>query len=120
MITGIGSNASQYVNISGGSGTSSVGYINATAQSAGMMRFNASTNQVEVYDGTGWRTMGSFASVDLTQRTLDIFRWAEQRMADDQRLQELIKDNPTVADAFNAYKDAQDKLQVVVSLVQNP
>lgn len=83
-----------------------------------MVRYNMASNNLEVYDGTIWHSITSHASVDLSQHTINILRWAEDTMKKDQEIQKMIQANPTVADAYNAYKDAADKLQVVVSLTK--
>lgn len=115
MITNITTNnAYPYLTVNAGVGP----YISPGAQSAGMMRFNTSSNQIEVYDGASWRQISGTATIDLTQHTLEIFRWAEKRMEEDQRIQQLIRENPAVADAFQNYQDAADKLKVVVALTQ--
>ena len=93
-------------------------YISPGAQSAGMMRFNTSSNQYEVYDGVSWKMISSTASVDFTQRTIDVLQWAEKKMLEDQKIKELVSQNPTVADAYVAYQQAAEKLQIAMALTQ--
>ena len=92
-------------------------YVNMSQPSAGMVRFN--NNRFEVYDGAGWQiiTMNS-AHMDVSNKTREILRWAEAKMNQEREIMRLVESNPTVADAYQTYQDAADRLAVVMTLVK--
>ena len=103
--------------------TPSQPYINSYAGnlSVGNVRFNTSTQCLETYDGNNWVAihgphMG--ASVGLTARAQAILVHAEKQMMQDEKFNRLAKDNVTIADALAAYREAAEKLQVVISLCE--
>mgnify|MGYP003334389745 FL=1 len=99
-------------------GTVTYPYVNMNQTSAGLVRYNGNIQNLEIYDGSSWVTMySSAANVTLDYDVQTILNWARQKMQEDQRLQELAKSNPTVADAIAAVKSAEEKLQVVAALV---
>ena len=62
-------------------------YISPGAQSAGMTRYNTSTQNMEVYDGNAWLTMSSTPSISLDISTMEVLSearkqiWAEKKNA---------------------------------------
>ena len=104
MIKGI--NGSNYVSVSGGQ--MNLPYINGTALSAGQMRFNPSTQNLEVYDGTTWLIISSsYANVDLPDWVKATLDWAHQRMMDDQKMDHLCEKYPGLdkaRDNFELFK----------------
>ena len=94
-------------------------YISPGSQSAGMLRYNASSSNVEVYDGVTWLTLSSGPTqVSLDGPTQEAVQWVRRRMEDEKRLAELAKKHPVVADALAAVAQAQEQLDVVTTLVQ--
>ena len=102
------------INIIGtGSGTP---WVDMSRPSAGMVRFN---NVFEVYDGSNWiQLRGSYPSVELDASAQAAIRWANAKMAEEQRLDDLAKNNPTLQDALDALKRAQEQVRIVAALVQ--
>ena len=110
-------NASVGLAVAGGS--MSYPYIDMTRPSAGMVRYNGSSQNFEIYDGGTWMTMYStVATVSMDYEVQTILNWARDKMAEDLRLKELAKTHPTVADAMAAVKMAEEKLQAVVALTR--
>lgn len=100
-------------------GSTSQPYVNMNNASAGMVRYNANTQNFEVYDGSSWMTMYStVATVTLDYDVQTILNWAKQKMQEEQKIAELAQKNPTVADAVAAVKTAEEKLQAVVALTR--
>ncbi len=103
MIKGINSN-SQYVNVTGGY-SSNMPYINASALSAGSLRYNPGSMNMEVYDGNSWMPINSnFATVDLPDWVKATLDWAHQRMLDDQKLDHLCEKYPGLSNARNNFE----------------
>ena len=99
-------------------GSQSYPYINMNNASAGMVRYNGNTHNFEVYDGNTWMVMYmAAATVTLDYDVQNILNWAKDKMLEDQRIKDLAKINPTVADALAAVEVAKEKLQVAATLV---
>ena len=93
-------------------------YINMGNTSAGMVRYN--NNQFEVYDGNMWHNIGGNgqAMVTMTSNAVSAIMWAENKMYDELRLKRLAEKHPAVADAVAQLQQAEDRLQVVATLVE--
>jgi hypothetical protein len=98
-----------------GSGTGAP-WIDMNRPSAGLIRFN---NGFEVYNGSDWiRMAGAYPTVELDLGAQAAIRWANEKIAEEERLKELAAKNPTVADAVEAVKRANEQLKIVAALVQ--
>jgi hypothetical protein len=90
-------------------------YIDMTRPSAGMVRYNS--NNFEVYDGNAWMIIPSGdAQVTLDGVTLESLQWVRRKMTEEKRLEELAKTHPSVADAIDAVRLAEQQLQTVAAL----
>ena len=107
IMNGVGINVSN--------GIHSTLYINMTRTSAGMVRYNG--NNFEVYDGNSWMIIPSGdAQVTLDGVTLESLQWVRRKMTEEKRLEELAKSHPSVADAIDAVRLAEQQLQTVAAL----
>lgn len=61
---------------------------------------------------------GENASISLSSEGEAIIAWARTKMMEEQRLERLAKENPSVADAVQAVKLAEEQLKMVVALVK--
>lgn len=61
---------------------------------------------------------GESANIGLTSETESVLTWARTKMIEEQRITELAKSNPTIADAVGALKQAEEQLKIVVALVK--
>lgn len=113
MIKNLNANG-RYIQVSGGGSP----YVNSNNNMAGNVRWNMSSQNLEVYDGNSWISIGRDIHLDVSPDVYRILDWAEKRMHEDQRIQDLVKKNPTVADAYSTYKDAADRLKVVMELTR--
>ena len=85
----------------------------------GQMRYNGSNQSMEVYDGTTWLTMSpTYTTVELSGEVQSIIHWARMKMAEEERLKELAVKHPTVADALEAVKRAEEQVCIVAALVE--
>ena len=115
MIKGL--TAGYGIHIGGNTGYSAP-YIDSTRPSAGMVRYL--NNNFEIYDGNSWMTMqSSYPQVELSGQVQAVIIWAEKKMAEEYRLAELAAKHPTVADAIEAVKKAEEQVRVVAALVDN-
>ena len=91
-------------------------YIDATRPSAGMVRYL--NNNLEIYDGSNWMTIqSSHPQVELSGEVQSILAWARGKMAEEARVKELADKHPTVADALEAVKQAEEQVKIVAALV---
>jgi hypothetical protein len=100
----------------GGSNGHSTPYIDSTRPSAGMVRYI--NNNLEIYDGSNWMMMqSSYPQVELSGHVQAVIQWAEKKMAEEARLKDLAAKHPTVADAIEAVKQAEEQVRIVAALV---
>lgn len=108
MIKSIG--GGEYIMVQGGSTTSN-SLLHSNVQNelrvTGTIRYNATTVQLEVYDGHDWRTFNtSHAAVDLTAHAKEILGWAEYKMHQERKLKELMERHPGL-------QELHDKLEIM-------
>jgi len=85
----------------------------------GQVRYNGSSQHMEVYDGTSWLIMtGTYPTIELSGEVQTIIDWARTKMSDEARLTELAAKHPIVADAMAAVDQAQEQVRIVVALVE--
>lgn len=75
-----------------------------TGQSAGEVRYNTATQQMEVYDGTIWISITQTATVGLTMPAEEAIRWAQTKMAEEADLKERIEKHPGLKDAYEKFQ----------------
>lgn len=116
MIKGIAASG-PFIDIIGG--VPSVNYINNFngAQGVGNMRFNTSTQNMEVWDGSNWITLqSSHASVQLNNEAVRILEWARKAMIKDMELEKLAKENNAVDAALKNLRRAEEQLTTTIIL----
>lgn len=114
MIKGITS-SSPFLVVSNGSPMAP--YISPGAQSAGMMRYNTSSSNIEVYDGIAWKQMdGSYTTVDLSPEAQDLLQWARTQRQLDLNRKTLIENNPALKKAYEAIKRAEDNFDLLATI----
>ena len=83
----------------------------------GQVRYNGSSQNFEVYDGASWLIMGSaYPTVELAPHVQAAVDWVRIKMAEESRLKELAAKHPTVADALEAVKKAEEQVQIAAAL----
>lgn len=81
------------------------------------MRYNGSSQNIEVFDGNSWLIMNSsYPTVELSPHVQAVVAWAQTKMAEESRLRELAAKHPTVADALEAVKRAEEQVQIAAAL----
>jgi hypothetical protein len=100
-----GGNASTYVN----------GY--SGAQGVGNMRYNTSSQNMEVFDGNSWITIAmDHIIVGLTSDTESLLDWVRSKQRQEIELLELASKNKAVQIALENVKKAQDQLTITAHL----
>ena len=84
----------------------------------GQLRYNGSSQNMEVYDGNSWIAMASaWPTVELAPHVQAVVNWAQCKMAEETRLQQLAEKHPTVADALEAVKKVEEQVCIVAAQV---
>lgn len=113
MIKGITS-TSKYL-ITGGS--PGLPYISPGAVGAGMLRFNANTQNIEVNDGHSWQMMaGGFSTVNMSTEAESLLDWIKSKQRQEIELLELASQNQAVLTALENVKKAQEQLTIIAHL----
>jgi len=96
-------------------------FYNSTSSNntlVGQVRYNGSSQNMEVYDGIAWITIASsYPTVELNGEVQAILAWARKKIADEARVQELAAKHPSVADALEAVRQAKEQVRIVAALV---
>jgi hypothetical protein len=109
MIKGINSSG-RYVTVSGGQ-PSGV-YISPGAQGAGMIRWNSTSNCMEVNDGNSWIMMpANYATVELNSEAESLLDWARKKRDEESCIKALAEKHPGI-------RDLQERLDMMLALVK--
>lgn len=121
MIKGISSGSGIQVSGIYGNWPSFYNNVNSNGNTlVGQVRYNGSSQNLEVYDGSSWLTMSSsYPTIELSPEVQSILNWARMKMAEESRIQALAAKHPIVADALEAVKRAEEQVRVVAALVDN-
>ena len=96
-------------------------YNNSAANNntlVGQVRYNGSSQCMEVYDGMTWLTLGaSYPSIELAPHVQAVLAWAQKKMAEEAQLKELAQQNPSLKDALDALHRAEEQVKIVAALV---
>ena len=106
----------RYVTVSGGtSGTYVNGY--SGAQGVGNMRFNTSTQNMEVFDGSSWITLNmDYASVGLNGDAESLLDWAREKRNEEMKWYSLASSNEAVRIALEQLEQAKTRLELTAIL----
>jgi len=106
-ITVSGSGASTYVN----------GY--SGAQGVGNMRFNTSTQNMEVFDGNSWVMLSmDYTSVGLNNEAESLLDWARKKRDEELAWQSLANDCEAVKIALTNLEKAKQQLDITAKLAR--
>lgn len=92
-----------------------------SGMNVGQVRFNTSTQSLEAYDGNMWvmiASNGMNATVSLSHRAQEILAHAEKQMMQDKKFAAMAEKHPAIADALDTFREAAERLQVVVALCE--
>ena len=108
----------RYVQVSGGTAST---YVNgySGAQGIGNMRYNTSSQRMEVFDGSSWvmLNMGS-ASVGLSPEAESLLDWARDKRNEELMWQSLAKENKAVKIALDNLEQARQQLDITAKLAR--
>jgi len=114
MIKGLTA-SSPYINVQGGQPGSIYVNLSSVNPATGTVRVNG--QDLEVFDGNGWqRFAANYADVSLNQEAVRALDWVREKMEQETRIRELAAKNPVVADALRRFEEAQEQLEMVLTL----
>lgn len=75
-------------------------------------------NAIEVSTGYSWQPVSGPATISVSSEFTQIMEWARTEMQRTNRIKQMAAESVTVADALAAYELAAEKLQVIITLVE--
>ena len=109
----------RYVQVSGGSTST---YINnySGSQGVGNMRYNTSSQRMEVFDGNNWMqlNMGS-VSVGLHHEAEQAIDWALKKIKQEKEWYELASNSEAVRIALDQLEQARERLELTAILARD-
>jgi hypothetical protein len=109
----------KYLTVSGGSGST---YVNnfSGAHGVGNMRYNTSSQNIEIYDGNNWVPMQSgYTTVTMTPEAESLLDWAKQKRNEEFESEALAKSNPTIADLLAQKNKIDEQINIVKTLIKS-
>ena len=109
----------RYITVSGGNSST---YVNgySGAQGVGNMRFNTSTQNMEVFDGNSWMTLNmDYASVGLNGEAESLLDWARKKRDEELAWESLAKENQAVKIALDNLEQARRQLDITTKLARD-
>ena len=106
----------RYITVSGGNAST---YVNgySGAQGVGNMRFNTSTQNMEVFDGSSWITLNmDYASVGLNGDAESLLDWAREKRNEEMKWYSLASSNEAVRIALEQLEQAKTRLELTAIL----
>lgn len=102
-----GGNASNYINNFPG------------AQGVGNMRFNTTNQNMEVWDGNGWQTLGmNTATIGLNPEAESLLDWARDKRNEELAYKSLAEKNQAVKIALDNVEEAKRQLSITAKLAR--
>jgi hypothetical protein len=108
----------RYITVSGGNAST---YVNgySGAQGVGNMRYNTSTQNMEVFDGNSWMTLNmDYASVGLNGEAESLLDWARKKRDEELTWESLAKENQAVKIALDNLEQAKQQLDITAKLAR--
>jgi hypothetical protein len=95
-------------------------YISPGSQSAGMLRLNTNTQQVEVYDGMSWMTLGGgYSTIELSPVVQTAINWVMEQMAKESKMKEMAQKHASVQAALDNVEQAKRELDLIYELAKD-
>ena len=107
MIKGISTHSPRWMSVYSPSQSP---YISPGSMSAGIVRYNSSAQNLEVYDGNAWLTLSGSADVGFSPEAQQVMDWAYKKMKEHEQLEMLIEKHPGL-------KDLHEKFTLMKALV---
>lgn len=90
----------------------------STNPNSGSLRYNTVTQNMEAFDGYSWITLASHTTIDLTPSAQSAIDWAIKKMTREREYATLATQYSSVQDALNDLTRAQERLDIITTLVK--
>jgi hypothetical protein len=117
MIKGI-TQSGRYITVTNGNAST---YVNSYSgqQGVGNMRFNTSTQNMEVFDGNSWLMLNmAHASVGLNNEAESLLDWARKKRDEELTWQNLAATSQAVKIALDNLEQARHQLDITAKLAR--
>lgn len=95
-------------------------YINTPSSSQvsafGTLRYNPENQNIEVYNGNSWVSISYNVEVKLDNDTEELLNWVRVERDRIKELERLAKENVTIRDALDKYRNSAEQLKVIETL----
>jgi hypothetical protein len=111
--------SSPFLTVSGGNpGSTYIGnYSNAPG--VGNMRYNPSSQNIEVYDGSTWIILSSqHSTINLSDEAVTLLQWARKKRDEELNIELLAQTNSVIKDLVNQIKYKEEQIKVVQTLLK--
>lgn len=113
----------EFLNVSSHKGAMPYVNMSNTQPMVGMLGYDASSQNMKVYDGSSWQTLGGgSATVQLTGQAVSILKWAEKKMQEEKELIALAEKHPSIKDLVDqmnsSIADYRNKIDMVKILLK--
>ena len=118
MLKGI-TQSGRYTVVSGGAASTYVnGYSGALG--VGQIRYNTSTQNMEVFDGSSWIMLNmGYATVGLTSDAESLLDWARKKRDEEMAWEALANTNQAVKIALDNLNKAREQLDITAKLARD-
>ena len=99
MITSI-AGSGKYLDV----GNSPQPYVSNNGPLAGQIRFNTTTQAIEVYDGATWVHASMAANITLSAEAIELLNWVRKKYDEELQLNLLAEQNPGLKDAWEKFE----------------
>ncbi len=96
-------------------------YINMSSNQpmVGALSYDPSSQQMKVYDGSSWMSLGGgSASINLSSDAINVLKWAEKKMREEQELLVLAETNLAIKDLVNQIREKEEQIKIVQALIK--
>lgn len=111
---------SAYLNVASYNGST---YVNGYSglQGVGNMRYNTTSQRIEIFDGNNWIQMNQgSATISLSLEAVELLNWAKQKRIEELELNELANEHPTIKDLVEQIKTKKEQIKMVQTLLKSP
>jgi hypothetical protein len=109
----------EYLNVTSNKGAQPYINMSSTQPMIGALSYDHNSQQMKVYDGNGWMTIGGgSATVNLSANAISILKWAEKKMFEEYERERLAETNPTIKDLIDQIKQKEEQIKVVQTLIK--
>ena len=113
--------SSPFLTVSGGNpGSTYIGnYSNAPG--VGNMRYNPSSQNIEVYDGSTWIILSAHhANINLSDEAVSLLQWAKKKMLKEAERNQLAETNPAIKDLISQIQQKEEQINMIQTLLNSP